>query len=71
MMDISTLYAAYGAASEKLLAIDPKGLAGIGAGLAIGLGACGAAIGIGIAAGRHLNLRRDNQRSTENSRRCF
>jgi ATP synthase F0 subunit c len=31
-----------------------KGLAGIGAGLAIGLGACGAAIGIGIAAGKAL-----------------
>ena len=54
MMDISTLYAAYGAASEKLLAIDPNGLAGIGAGLAIGFGACGAAIGIGIAAGKAL-----------------
>lgn len=37
-----------------LLSIDPKGLAGIGAGLAIGLGACGAAIGMGIAAGKAL-----------------
>lgn len=34
--------------------IDPKGLAGIGAGFAIGLGACGAAIGMGIAAGKAL-----------------
>lgn len=39
---------------RKLLAIDPKGLAGIGAGLAIGFGACGATIGIGIAAGKAL-----------------
>lgn len=34
--------------------IDPKGLAGVGAGLAIGLAACGAAIGMGIAAGKAL-----------------
>ncbi|HOO61470.1 MAG TPA: ATP synthase F0 subunit C [Bacillota bacterium] len=34
--------------------IDPKGLAGLGAGLAIGLGACGAALGMGIAAGKAL-----------------
>jgi len=34
--------------------ISTKGLAGVGAGLAIGLGACGAAIGIGIAAGKAL-----------------
>lgn len=34
--------------------IDAKGLAGLGAGLAIGLGACGAAIGMGIASGRAL-----------------
>jgi F-type H+-transporting ATPase subunit c len=39
-------------ATESL--IDPKGLAGIGAGIAIGLGACGAAIGMGIAAGKAL-----------------
>lgn len=38
------------AASSTL--IDSKGLAGVGAGIAIGLGACGAAIGIGIAAGK-------------------
>lgn len=35
-------------------AMDPKGLAGFGAGLAIGLGALGTTIGIGIAAGRAL-----------------
>lgn len=34
--------------------ISTKGLAGVGAGLAIGFGACGAAIGIGIAAGKAL-----------------
>jgi F-type H+-transporting ATPase subunit c len=34
--------------------IDPKGLAGIGAGIAIGLASCGAAIGMGIAAGKAL-----------------
>lgn len=34
--------------------ISTKGLAGVGAGLAIGIGACGAAIGIGIAAGKAL-----------------
>ena len=42
------------AATSATSAIDPKGLAGIGAGLAIGIGACGAAIGIGIAAGKAL-----------------
>jgi len=42
------------AATAATSAIDPKGLAGIGAGLAIGIGACGAAIGIGIAAGKAL-----------------
>ena len=35
-----------------VLAIDPKGLAGIGAGIAIGLGAMGAGLGMGIAAGK-------------------
>ena len=35
-------------------AIDAKGLAGLGAGLAIGLGALGTTIGIGTAAGRAL-----------------
>ena len=35
-------------------AIDAKGLAGLGAGLAIGLGALGTTIGIGTAAGRVL-----------------
>ena len=35
-------------------AIDAKGLAGLGAGLAIGLGALGTTIGIGMAAGRAL-----------------
>ena len=35
-----------------VLAIDPKGLAGIGAGIAIGLGALGAGLGMGIAAGK-------------------
>lgn len=34
--------------------IDPKGLAGIGAGLAIGIAACGVGIGMGIAAGKAL-----------------
>ena len=34
--------------------MDPKGLAGFGAGLAIGLGALGTTIGIGLAAGRAL-----------------
>ena len=33
---------------------DPKGLAGFGAGLAIGLAALGTTIGIGLAAGRAL-----------------
>ncbi|MBQ0012538.1 MAG: ATP synthase F0 subunit C [Clostridiales bacterium] len=33
---------------------SPKGLAGFGAGLAIGLGALGTTLGIGIAAGRAL-----------------
>lgn len=35
-------------------AMDPKGLAGFGAGLAIGLGALGTSLGIGLAAGRAL-----------------
>lgn len=35
-------------------AVGSNGLAGIGAGIAIGLGACGAAIGMGIAAGKAL-----------------
>jgi F-type H+-transporting ATPase subunit c len=35
-------------------AVSSNGLAGIGAGIAIGLGACGAAIGMGIAAGKAL-----------------
>ena len=35
-------------------AMDPKVLAGFGAGLAIGLGALGTTIGIGMAAGRAL-----------------
>lgn len=35
-------------------AMDPKTFAGLGAGLAIGLGACGAGIGMGIAAGKAL-----------------
>ena len=35
-------------------AIDAKGLAGLGAGLAIGLGALGTTLGIGNAAGRAL-----------------
>ena len=34
-----------------LLAMDPKGFAGLGAGIAIGLGALGGAIGMGLAAG--------------------
>jgi F-type H+-transporting ATPase subunit c len=40
--------------STAVSTISTKGLAGIGAGLAIGFGACGAAIGIGIAAGKAL-----------------
>ncbi|MBO4495645.1 MAG: F0F1 ATP synthase subunit C [Clostridiales bacterium] len=36
------------------VAADPKGLIGLGAGLAIGLGALGTTIGIGLAAGRAL-----------------
>jgi len=43
-----------GTAAAASSTISTKGLAGIGAGLAIGLGACGAAIGIGIAAGKAL-----------------
>ena len=35
-----------------MLAMDPKGFAGLGAGIAIGLGALGAGIGMGIAAGK-------------------
>lgn len=34
--------------------IDSKGLAGLGAGFAIGIAACGAGIGMGIAAGKAL-----------------
>ena len=34
--------------------IDAKGMAGLGAGLAIGSAACGAGIGMGIAAGKAL-----------------
>ena len=33
-------------------AMDPKGFAGLGAGIAIGLGALGTGIGMGIAAGK-------------------
>ncbi|MEI8201131.1 MAG: ATP synthase F0 subunit C [Eubacteriales bacterium] len=40
--------------STAATTISTKGLAGVGAGLAIGFGACGAAIGIGIAAGKAL-----------------
>jgi len=40
--------------SSVVSTISTKGLAGVGAGLAIGFGACGAAIGIGIAAGKAL-----------------
>ena len=43
-----------GTAAAASSTISTKGLAGVGAGLAIGLGACGAAIGIGIAAGKAL-----------------
>ena len=35
-----------------MLAMDPKGFAGLGAGIAIGLGALGAGLGMGIAAGK-------------------
>lgn len=35
-----------------MLAMDPKGFAGLGAGIAIGLGALGGALGMGIAAGK-------------------
>lgn len=38
----------------EVAAMDPKTFAGLGAGLAIGLGACGAGIGMGIAAGKAL-----------------
>jgi len=51
MSSITSFALALSAATST---IDPKGLAGIGAGLAIGFGACGAAIGIGIAAGKAL-----------------
>ncbi|HPJ81187.1 MAG TPA: ATP synthase F0 subunit C [Saccharofermentans sp.] len=34
--------------------IDAKGMAGLGAGLAIGIAACGADLGMGIAAGKAL-----------------
>ena len=34
--------------------IDAKGMAGLGAGLAIGIAACGAGIGMGIAVGKVL-----------------
>ena len=34
--------------------IDAKGMAGLGAGLAIGIAACGAGIGMGIVAGKAL-----------------
>lgn len=54
MSAITTFSLALNAASTAVSTIDPKGLAGIGAGLAIGIGACGAAIGIGIAAGKAL-----------------
>ena len=37
-----------------LLDIEAKGMAGFGAGLAIGLGAFGAGIGMGLAAGKAL-----------------
>ncbi len=40
--------------ASAVSAMDPKGLAGIGAGIAIGLASCGAAIGMGIAAGKAL-----------------
>lgn len=53
-MTASTLLYTALSAAGTVSTIDPKGLAGIGAGLAIGLGACGAAIGIGIAAGKAL-----------------
>ena len=53
-MSASTiLYTALSAAGT-VLTIAPKGLAGIDPGLGNGLGACGAAIGIGIAAGKAL-----------------
>jgi len=54
MISFSSVSMALLAAATSTSVIDPKGLAGIGAGLAIGLGACGAAIGIGIAAGKAL-----------------
>ena len=43
-----------GTAAAASSTISTKGLAGVGAGLAIGLGACGAAIGIGITSGKAL-----------------
>jgi len=54
MVSLLSFAIAAGEAAANISAIDPKGLAGIGAGIAIGLGACGAAIGIGIAAGKAL-----------------
>ncbi|NLW89250.1 MAG: ATP synthase F0 subunit C [Clostridiaceae bacterium] len=39
---------------EAAASIDPKALAAIGAGLAIGIAGCGATIGMGIAAGKAL-----------------
>jgi F-type H+-transporting ATPase subunit c len=42
------------AALEASAAIDPKSMAAIGAGIAIGLAGCGATIGMGIAAGKAL-----------------
>ena len=37
-----------------VLSADSNGLVGIGAGLSMGIGACGAALGIGIAASKAL-----------------
>lgn len=54
MISFSSVSLALLAAATSTSGMDPKGLVGIGAGIAIGLGACGAAIGIGMAAGKAL-----------------
>ncbi len=54
MTSLATLALVLNSAAAATSTISTKGLAGVGAGLAIGFGACGAAIGIGIAAGKAL-----------------
>jgi F-type H+-transporting ATPase subunit c len=54
MTSLATLALVLNSAAAATTTISTKGLAGVGAGLAIGIGACGAAIGIGIASGKAL-----------------